>query len=252
LALAQKALEQLGVHEFLDFVLSGGSWYVQTESLTGEITAGTSIAIEFGQKLKSMRNCDVHYVDKNGRAYTKQIDKLAEIGIHLTCAKHAGLTTYIGALLAWLGLKRDNTQETINGARTRIYSLHKADLKITRAELTRRAERTISEGVELIPSHPFVERVISLHTPSHNDNIKGCVQVKETKRSPPIEPVTAAVSTPLPTAPSPNPSPRPSNTPPKNEHKGESLIERIRRLNEPLAEMQAARYSNDRYGFSYY
>ena len=167
LALAQKALEQIGVHEFLDFALAGNSW-----------DDDTAIASELASKLRELRNFEVTTVNKFGKSTVTKIDKLAEVGINLTCGKNESNNTYIGALLHWYGLDRDCKQPTINKKRVRIYSLCKSDLSITRPELSRRAARMIGDGLELLPSHAFVERLIDLHTPFVNDNIKRCVQAE--------------------------------------------------------------------------
>jgi hypothetical protein len=175
-ALTQKALEQIGLHDFLDFVLSGNSWHIVEED--GAIN-GTTEAIAFAQKLRDLRNSKIPRIDKKGKEYFTHIDKLAELGIHLSCGLNSGLASYIGAMLSWLGLARSAKQETINKKRVRVYKLHEADLAITRAELSRRAARLMGEGLELVPSHPFVERLSSLHTPFISNPIKRCVQVKE-------------------------------------------------------------------------
>ena len=173
----QKALEQIGLHEFLDFVLSGNTWHI-TEGKDGAIN-GTTEAIAFAQKLRDLRNSKQSHIDKNGKEYFTHIDKLAELGIHLSCGLNAGLASYIGAILSWLGLARSAKQETINKKRVRVYQLHEADLAITRAELSRRAARFMGEGLDLVSSHPFVERLSNLHTPFLYDTIKRCVQVDE-------------------------------------------------------------------------
>lgn len=174
-ALTQKALEQIGLHEFLDFVLSGNTWYIVEED--GAIN-GTSEAIAFAQKLRDLRNSKIPHIDKKGKEYFTHIDKLAELGIHLSCGLNSGLASYIGAILSWLGLARSAKQETIDKKRVRVYQLHEADLAITCAELSRRAARLMGEGLELVPSHPFVERLSSLHTPFISNTIKRCVQVE--------------------------------------------------------------------------
>jgi hypothetical protein len=162
LALAQKALEQIGVHEFLDFALAGNSW-----------DNDTAIASELASKLRELRNF-VTTVNKFGKSTVTKIDKLAEIGIHLMCGKDVSNNAYVGSLLQWLGLATNSKKVTIDSKRVRVYSLCQADLIITRDELSRRAARMIREGLELIPSHAFVERLIDLSTPFVNDNIKRC------------------------------------------------------------------------------
>ena len=260
-ALIQFALQQIGLHEFLDFALAGNSWHIVEKD--GEIT-GTDDAIVFAKKLRDLRNSQISHINKQGKEYFTHIDKLTEIGISLTCGNHASLTSYLGAMLSWLGLARIYQQETIKGRRVRVYSLNKVDLQISRNELTRRATRFIGEDLELIPSHAFVERIIDLHTPFYNVNIKRCVQAEtvietdlqedEIKQeqmpdTPPIK--TAAASregnTKTPNAPSPNnkPSNKPS-APPKNESK----YDRIKRLNEPLSEFCQAQYTEAQYGFA--
>jgi hypothetical protein len=172
-ALTQKALEQIGLHDFLDFVLSGNSWHITEED--GAIN-GTTEAIAFAQKLRDLRNSKIPRIDKKGKEYFTHIDKLAELGIHLSCGLNSGLASYIGAMLSWLGLARSAKQETMNKKRVRVYQLHEADLAITRAELSRRAARLMGEGLELVPSHPFVERLSNLHIPFISNPIKRCVQ----------------------------------------------------------------------------
>ena len=179
-ALTQKALEQIGLHEFLDFVLSGNSWHIVEED--GAVS-GTTEAIAFAQKLRDLRNSKQSHIDKNGKEYFTRIDKLAELGIHLSCGYDASLASYIGAMLSWLGLARSAKQETINKKRVRVYRLHEQDLALTRAELSRRAARFMGEGLELVPSHPFVERISSLHTPFYTVPIKRCVQVENPQKT---------------------------------------------------------------------
>jgi hypothetical protein len=104
----KKALEQIGLHEFLDFVLSGNTWHIVEEN--GAIN-GTPEVITFAQKLKDLR--------KGG--------ELTELGIHLTCGYESNLTSYIGAMLTWLGLARTSKQKTINKKRVRIYQLHQQE-----------------------------------------------------------------------------------------------------------------------------
>ena len=171
----QKALEQIGLHEFLDFVLSGNSWHIVEKD--GAIN-GTTEAIAFAKKLRDLRNSRISHIDKNGKEYFTRIDKLAELGIHLSCGYDASLASYIGAMLSWLGLARSAKQETIDKKRVRVYQLHEQDLALTRAELSRRAAHFMGEGLELVPSHPFVERLSSLHTPFNTEPIERCVQVE--------------------------------------------------------------------------
>ena len=171
----QKALEQIGLHEFLDFLLSGNSYHIVEKD--GAVS-GTTEAIAFAQKLRDLRNSKQSHIDKNGKEYFTRIDKLAELGIHLSCGYDASLTSYIGAMLSWLGLARSAKQETIDKKRVRVYQLHEQDLALTRAELSRRAARFMGEGLELVPSHPFVERLSSLHTPFNTEPIERCVQVE--------------------------------------------------------------------------
>jgi hypothetical protein len=163
LALAQKALEQIGVHEFLDFALAGNSW-----------DNDTAIASELASKLRELRNFEVTTVNKFGKSTVTKIDKLAEIGIHLMCGKDVSNNAYVGSLLQWLGLATNSKKVTIDSKRVRVYSLCQSDLSITRDELSRRAARMIREGLELIPSHAFVEKLIDLSIPSLDENIKGC------------------------------------------------------------------------------
>ena len=171
----QKALEQIGLHDFLDFALSGNSWHITEKN--GDVD-GTADAIAFAQKLRDLRNSKQSHIDKNGKEYFSKIDKLAELGIHLSCGFDASLASYIGAMLSWLGLERSAKQETINKIRVRVYQLNEADLALTRAELSRRAARFMGEGLELVPSHAFVERLSSLHIPFYSEHIKGCVQAE--------------------------------------------------------------------------
>ena len=163
LALAQKALEKIGVHEFLDFALAGNLW-----------DNDTAIASELASKLREHRNFEITTINKFGKSTVTKIDNLAEIGIHLMCGKAASNNTYIGALLQWLGLATNSKKITIDSKRVRVYSLCQADLIITRDELSRRAARMIRDGLELIPSHAFVDRLIDLSTPFINDNTKRC------------------------------------------------------------------------------
>ncbi|MBD2152502.1 DUF3854 domain-containing protein [Pseudanabaena sp. FACHB-1277] len=163
LALAQKALEQIGVHEFLDFALAGNVW--------GDDTA---IAADLASKLREQRNSELTTFTKFGKPKVTKIDKLAEAGIHLSCGKDASNNTYIGALLQWYGLKRDEKRITREKSRVRVYRLCQADLSISRDELSRRAARMIREGLELIPSHAFVERIIDLSTPFVSNTIERC------------------------------------------------------------------------------
>lgn len=172
----QKALEQIGLHEFLDFALSGNSWHIVEKD--GDVD-GTAEAIAFATKLRDLRNSKQSHIDKKGKEYSTKIDKLAELGIHLSCGFDASLASYIGAILSWLGLERSAKQETINKIRVRVYCLHEADLALTRAELSRRAARFMGEGLELVPSHPFVERLSSLHIPFYSEHIERSVQVEE-------------------------------------------------------------------------
>ena len=88
-------------------------------------------------------------------------------------------------MLSWLGLARSAKQETIDKKRVRVYQLHEQDLALTRAELSRRAARFMGEGLELVPSHPFVERLSRLHTPFNTEPVERCVQVEtEAKTTP--------------------------------------------------------------------
>lgn len=151
LSLAQKALEEIGAHEFLDFALSGGSW-----------SADTPISADLAAKLRSLRS--------------GKIDRLAEAGIHLMCGRDSNNNSYIGALLQWLGLATDSKKISSDGKRTRVYFLCQADLGITREELSRRATRMIREGLELHPSHPFVERLYEVSTPFVEDHLERCGQ----------------------------------------------------------------------------
>jgi hypothetical protein len=84
LTLAQKALEQIGVHEFLDFALAGNSW-----------DNDTAIASELASKLRELRNFEITTVNKFGKSTVTKIDKLAEIGIHLMCGKDVSNNAYI-------------------------------------------------------------------------------------------------------------------------------------------------------------
>ena len=178
----QKALEQIGLHEFLDFLLSGNSYHIVEKD--GAVS-GTTEAIAFAQKLRDLRNSKQSHIDKNGKEYFTRIDKLAELGIHLSCGYDASLASYIGAMLSWLGLARSAKQETIDKKRVRVYQLHEQDLALTRAELSRRAARFMGEGLELVPSHPFVERLSRLHTPFNTEPVERCVQVEtEAKTTP--------------------------------------------------------------------
>jgi hypothetical protein len=237
-ALIQKALEQIGLHEFLDFALAGNSWHIVERD--GEVLGGTDEAIVFGKQLRDLRNSKISHINKQGKEYFTRIDKLAEIGISLTCGNDASLTSYLGAMLSWLGLDRTKKQETIDKKRVRVYQLHEQDLSFTRAELSRRAARFMGEGLALIPSHSFVERIIDLHTPFYNDNIKRCVQAEtiiesdlqqdEIKQEqipdpPPIK-TAAAIA---PSAPRPNstPSNKPS-APPKNAHPIDPYEQRLK------------------------
>ncbi len=163
LALAQKALEQIGVHEFLDFALAGNSW-----------DNDTAIASELASKLQELRSFEVTTVNKFGKSTVTKIDKLAEIGIHLMCGKDVSNNAYVGSLLQWLGLATNSKKVSIDSKRVRVYSLCQSDLSITRDELSRRATRMIRDGLELIPSHTFVERLTDMSTPFVNDNIKRC------------------------------------------------------------------------------
>lgn len=231
-AIIQKALEQIGLHEFLDFALTGNSWHIVERD--GEVLGGTEEAIMFGKRLRDLRNSKISHINKQGKEYFTHIDKLAEIGISLTCGSDASLTSYLGAMLSWLGLDRAKKQETIEGRRVRVYQLHEQDLAITRAELSRRADRMIRDGLELVPSHPFVESIFDLHTPFVSNTIERCVQAEtfietalqeeeikqeQISNPPPIKTATAiAPSTPkTPNVPSPNnnPSNKPTQ-PPKN------------------------------------
>lgn len=163
LALAQKSLEQIGVHEFLDFALAGNSW-----------DNNTAIASELASKLRELRNFELTTFNKFGKPKVTKIDKLAEIGIHLMCGKDASNNTYIGALLQWLGLATNSKKVTIESKRVNQYSLCQADLSTTRDELSRRAARMIREGLDLIPSHAFVDRIIDLSTPFVSNTIERC------------------------------------------------------------------------------
>ena len=163
LALAQKALEQIGVREFLDFALVGNSW-----------DNDTAIVSEFASKLRELRNSEITTFTKFGKPKVTKLDKLAEAGIYLTCGKDESNNTYVGALLHWLGLKRDEKRITREKSRIRVYRLCQADLSITRDELSRRAARMIREGLELVPSHAFVERLIDLSTPFVSNAIERC------------------------------------------------------------------------------
>ena len=198
LALAQKALEQIGVHEFLDFALAGNSW-----------DNDTAIASELASKLRELRNFEVTTVNKFGKSTVTKIDKLAEIGIHLMCGKDVSNNTYVGSLLQWLGLATNSKKVTIDSKRVRVYSLCQADLSITRDELSRRAAQMIRDGLELIPSHAFVDRLIDLSTPFINDNIKRCGHPQnETAQSPQnevidIEPIPDPPNTEAAIAPNP-------------------------------------------------
>ena len=251
LALAQKALEQIRVHEFLDFALAGNSW-----------DNDTAIASELASKLRELRNFEVTTFNKFGKPKVTKIDKLAEIGIHLMCGKDVSNNAYIGSLLQWLGLTTDSKKVTIDSKRVNVYSLCQADLNITRDELSRRAARMIREGLELVPSHAFVERLIDLSTPFIDDNIKRCGHPQnETAQSPQngvieIEPIIdppniEAAIIPMAIAPMLNHLVKCADgkeTAPSAPPKNESLYDRIRRLNEPLttfcqSQYQAARYA---------
>ncbi len=220
---AQKALEEIGVHEFLDFALAGNVW-----------DNDTAIAADLASKLRELRNSELTTFTKFGKPKVTKIDKLAEAGIHLMCGKDASNNTYIGALLQWYGLKRDDKRITREKSRVRVYRLCQSDLSITRDELSRRAARMIREGLELTPSHAFVERIIDLSTPLVSNTIERCGHPQnETEQStqdeeieipdPPnieaaIIPMAIAPSTPK-TPSAPSPTPKPSNKPtqpPKN------------------------------------
>jgi len=173
LAIAQKALEQIGVHEFLDFALAGNSWH-----------SDTAIAADIALKLRELRNFELTTFTKFGKPKTTKIDKLAEMGIHLMAGKDASNNAYIGSLLQWLGLATEAKKVTIDSKRVNQYSLCQADLSITRDELSRRAARMIRDGLELIPSHAFVERLIDLSTPFISNTIERYGQPQtETKQS---------------------------------------------------------------------
>jgi hypothetical protein len=253
LALAQNALEQIGVHEFLDFALAGNSW-----------DNDTAIASELASKLREQRNFEVTTFNKFGKPKVTKIDKLAEAGIHLMCGKNESNNTYIGALLHWYGLKRDAQRITREKSRVRVYRLCQADLSITRDELSRRAARMIREGLELIPSHAFVDRIIDLSIPFVSNTIERCGHPQnETAQSTQeevidIEPISDPPNIEAAIAPSPIAQQTPkedlqpmeiapniplvhevvSTTPPKNE----SIYDRIRRLNEPLTEFCQVAY----------
>jgi hypothetical protein len=186
LALAQKALEQIGVHEFLDFALAGNSW-----------DSDTAIACELGSELRELRNFEITNINKFGKEQITKIDKLAEIGIHLMCGKNASINGYIGALMAWLGLATESKRLSIEGIRVRRYSLCQADLNITRDELSRRADRMIREGLELIKSHAFVDRLIAPSTPFVNDDIERCGRANSDGTESQDTPINGDIPTPL-------------------------------------------------------
>ncbi|WP_425218351.1 DUF3854 domain-containing protein, partial [Tumidithrix helvetica] len=172
-ALTQQALEILGVHELLDYILAGNSWNEETE-----------ITAKLANRLRAERN-----TVRDG----KKVDALAEAGISLTCAKDGENNAYIGALLRWLGLQSKRSQQRIDGKVVSFYKLCQADLAITRDELTRRAERAIREGLELIPSHSFVGKLSSCHRPFNSTHIERSVtpqnEVEENTKIPQSSPV---------------------------------------------------------------
>jgi len=238
-AIAQMALELTGLHEFLDFVLDGNSYH-----------AGTTEVIVFAQKLKSLRNAEQTFIDKNGKTYAKHIDKLAEAGISLPCGIDATDTAYVGAMLSWLGLARVSQKVKMGSVRLNVYKLCETDLKITRDELTRRFKRNIDKEpkIYLTASHPYVERILDVSIPFLYPNTKGVdtpekhTETEIQKQNSPIDTGGAVVA---PAEPIPTP------VEPKNDYEGESFLDRIRRLNAPLVARQAARYESERYGFSY-
>jgi hypothetical protein len=258
LTLAQKALEQIGVHEFLDFALAGNSW-----------DNDTAIASELASKLRELRNFEITTINKFGKSTVTKIDKLAEIGIHLMCGKDVSNNAYIGALLQWFGLATNSKKVPIDSKRIRVYSLCQADLSITRDELSRRAARMIREGLELIPSHAFVERLIDLSIPFVSNTIERCghpqnetvqstqnefIEIEPIPDPPNIEaaiaPIPIAQTTtkedlqPMEIAPNISLLHEVVSTqPPKNE----SIYDRIKRLNEPLAALCEAQYYAARY-----
>lgn len=145
-ALTQRVLEGLGLHEFLDYALSGNSWHKDTP-----------IVVELATKLRNSRN----FKETSSKLKALITDQLAQVGIHLTCGKDSSNTAYIGSLLKWLGLTTLRTQNRIDGKVVNSYELCPDDLEITRDELTRRATRNIREGLDLKPSHTFVSKLVS-------------------------------------------------------------------------------------------
>jgi len=251
-SLAQQAIEQTGFHGFLDYALSGAKWQNETE-----------IVANLGSKLRSLRNFEQIRIGNFGKAVVTKIDKLAEIGINLMCGRDASNTGYIGSLLKWLGLITKRTQKRVDGQVISFYELCPDDLAITRHELTRRASRMIREGLELIPSHAFVDRIIGVsHTFSNSPIQKVCdstqsfieheVQIENIPT--PLTPDIAiaygvtvrqispfcvpdiAIAT---TSPAPNPSPNPM---PKNDYEGETIYERIARLSRETEAYCKAKY----------
>jgi len=172
LALAQRALESLGLHEFLDFALSGEVWDEHTD-----------IVKIFGSKLRQARNFEQETI-KYGKVVVSRSDQLADLGVHLFCGRTASDNSHVGSLLSWLGLKTDRTQKMVKGERSSFYRLSPDDLKLTRSDLTRRANRLIRDGFELTPSHAFVERLTEFaHTFSKEHIQKVCANL-ETPQTP--------------------------------------------------------------------
>jgi|GEM_PF-3101729 len=167
LALAQRALESLGLHEFLDFALSGEVWAEPTD-----------IVKTFGSKLRNARNFEQETI-KYGKVVVIKSDQLADLGIHLVCGRTGDDNTQVGSLLRWLGLETVRSQKMVKGARSSSYRLSPDDLKLTRSDLTRRANRLIRDGFELTPSHAFVERLVEFtHTYSKEPTKEVCVNFK--------------------------------------------------------------------------
>jgi len=172
LALAQRALESLGLHEFLDFALSGETWDEHTD-----------IVKIFGSKLRQARNFEQETI-KYGKVVVIKSDQLADLGVHLFCGRSGSDNSQVGSLLSWLGLQTDRTQKMVKGERSSFYRLCPDDLKLTRADLTRRANRLVRDGFELTPSHAFVERLTEFtHTFSKEHIKKVCVNL-ETPKTP--------------------------------------------------------------------
>ena len=215
------ALQQLGIHEALDFALSGASWDINTPEV-----------ITITEKVAERR------------------EALTKIGINLMCPKNANSNGIFGALLGYLGLKTKRHQKRVGGKMVGFYTLCDEDLALTKQDLIARLSRNIERYGELQPvcQNGFVERLYGCNMLSVNSlntiYQDGCDDSetqtesainKNTEQIPDPPPIDQAVVEPKTRVPSKPLSPELPN---------ETMVERIARLNNPNTSYCQAQYES--------